>query len=573
MKCLLIALAFLIPSLSFAEDAAELGEVVVTAGTNYQVQQNVSPYVFNSSIHLQETSPGMKSPYIGAFTGNQVDQTLNGIRMNNALFRSGPNQYYGWVPDSFVKSVRVSDGGNVGGTISRELGVTDSSVGYTFDSANQASTETGSYKGDLFGFAFSKTDTSNMRTAKGEIPHSSYNQLAFMATANWSLSDKTTLIYSKSDDLERTDKWNGGLRSSGVQAPSVYTYQLQEYTFLNHRIEHDSWQANFGYQNSVEHILDGTKKVQTDVKAYTVNASYWVTEALSLYSTNTFEDITYDNGVTAIAHDSYTTTKQGVRYNSRLAGLDVIVSGGLKQVAVSDLKGFSSPEGSVIVGKGGFFASLDYSTNSPSYSSLKQSTTTGRGTSVPNSSLTEENATTWRVGFKSAEFYVDTYYKHFANAFTSLTVAKNTYKPVNSGEINVVGATASVTKANLFDTGINFSTRLEFAYGKQRSSGVETPTSKTVPLTSYVKVDYKGIFAEWKYAPKDNLLSPSDLDDVRIYAYNTGYNVFNVGYSGSYSNVGYVVGVNNLFNDSGRVLGSSVSVGERSLFVAAKYRF
>ena len=80
---------------AFAAETAELATITVTADTNYQVHQKVDPVEFNSSVHVQETSPGMKSPYIGAFTGNQVDQTVNGIRMNNALFRSGPNQYYG----------------------------------------------------------------------------------------------------------------------------------------------------------------------------------------------------------------------------------------------------------------------------------------------------------------------------------------------------------------------------------------------------------------------------------------------------------------------------------------------
>lgn len=119
-----IFLIILVLSISYVssvyseEKQSEPTLVTAPGFTNYQVQQNVTPEVFNSSGHIQETAPGLKSPYVGIFTGNQVDQVINGIRFNNSLFRSGPNQYYSWIPDSFVNGITVSDGGNVGGTIS-----------------------------------------------------------------------------------------------------------------------------------------------------------------------------------------------------------------------------------------------------------------------------------------------------------------------------------------------------------------------------------------------------------------------------------------------------------------------
>lgn len=566
-----------IPITGYASIAEPLAEVVVTAGTNYQVQQTVPPELFNNSIHLQETSPGMKSPYVGVFTGYQVDQTINGVRANNALFRSGPNQYYGWVPDSFVQSVSVSDGGNVGGTISRQLGVAPSHVGLSFDTANRAAVKTGSYKSGIFGVAFSSTDTGNMRTTDGgEVPHSAYNQDAVLVEAAWSANNKTTFLRSRSTDIERTDKWNGGSRSSGYQAPSVYTYELQDYTFFSHQSVFDRAQFTVAYQDSTEHMLDGTKSVQTNVKAYTVNGAVWLTDAISLYSTNTYEAIKYDNGITSsTASDKYVTTKQGIRYNDQLLGFDVIASAGLKQVAVSDLDGFDSKEGSLIVGRNGFFGSVDLSSNAPNYSSLKQSKTSGRGVSIPNPDLKEEQATTWRLGYKQQGLYADVYYKHFTDALKSVTIAKNTYRPTNSGEIDVYGSTFTYSNPDVQGTGIGVLSRLELAYGNQTitdSTNTE-PTSKTTPLTAYGKVTYRGAFAELKYAPRATRLSASDDDDVRIYGHNDGYRLVNVGYVGSYDKFDYSIRLNNLFNNGGRVLGSSVDVGERSLVLAARYNF
>ena len=113
--------------------AVELKEVVVVSGTNYQVQQTIKdPKSYVNSARVQETSPGQLSPYVGPFTGNQVDQSINGIRVNNGLFRTGPNQYFGWVPLEFTKSISITDGGNIGGTIQRRIGVQSSHIGLSY---------------------------------------------------------------------------------------------------------------------------------------------------------------------------------------------------------------------------------------------------------------------------------------------------------------------------------------------------------------------------------------------------------------------------------------------------------
>ena len=556
-------------------DPASLEPVYATAGTNYQIQQQLSPETYERSSHIQETAPGLKSPYNGAFTGNQVDQTLNGIRMNNSLFRSGPNQYFSWVPSEFTTGVSLSDGGNVGGSINRTLGARDTSAGFSYNSANNGFSQNASYKGQMFEFAALNNDTGDLRTSDGTVPHSSYNQRALMANAFWNENNRTTIVYSESHDLDRTDKFNGGWRSTGYQAPSVYTWQLQQYLFANHELHYGGFGANLAYQDSTEHILDGTKLVRTNVKAYTANLSYAFNDNWSVYSTNTYEDIFYHNAVTADANDHYITTKQGVRYENDFGFAKLAASLGAKQVRVSDTDPFNTTEGSLILSRSGYFASFDRSSNAPGYAMLKQSTTSGKGTSVPNPSLREEQADTWRIGYSANGLYADVYYKRFTDALTSATIAKNTYKPVNGGGMDVYGSTLGYRNANVAGTGIGFAGRAEFTYGKADiyNSNLTEPVGKVPPYNLYAKADYKGYFAEWMYAPKDNLQSASDLDDVRIYAYNRGYNLANFGYGQTYKNIEYKATVFNAFNNNGRVLGSSANVPERSLILSMKYKF
>jgi hemoglobin/transferrin/lactoferrin receptor protein len=53
---------------------------------------------------LQKTSYGQSSPYLRGFTGFRTLALIDGIRLNNAVFRDGPNQYWGTVDPLSLQS-------------------------------------------------------------------------------------------------------------------------------------------------------------------------------------------------------------------------------------------------------------------------------------------------------------------------------------------------------------------------------------------------------------------------------------------------------------------------------------
>ncbi len=62
------------------------------------------------SVSLQKTGPGQASPYIRGLTGFHNVYLIDGIRLNNSVFRSGPNQYFSTIDALTIERLEVLRG-------------------------------------------------------------------------------------------------------------------------------------------------------------------------------------------------------------------------------------------------------------------------------------------------------------------------------------------------------------------------------------------------------------------------------------------------------------------------------
>ncbi len=78
----------------------------------------------NSGVFIQKTNHGGGSPFIRGLTGNQTLLLIDGIRLSNATFRYGPNQYLNTIDPYSIQNMEVLKGGGSVGYGSDALGGT-----------------------------------------------------------------------------------------------------------------------------------------------------------------------------------------------------------------------------------------------------------------------------------------------------------------------------------------------------------------------------------------------------------------------------------------------------------------
>lgn len=96
--------------------------------SDYQeMQPRTLPQWLNevTGVMVQKTAPGQNSPYLRGFTGFRTLLLIDGIRLNNSVFREGPNQYWTTVDPLSVDRLEVVKGpasvlygsDSIGGTV------------------------------------------------------------------------------------------------------------------------------------------------------------------------------------------------------------------------------------------------------------------------------------------------------------------------------------------------------------------------------------------------------------------------------------------------------------------------
>lgn len=86
--------------------STESGETTIERGTRSMAD---AVQVF-PSVMTQKTGYGQGSPYIRGFTGFQCLYLIDGIRLNNSVFRSGPNQYFNTIDPLMIERIELVRG-------------------------------------------------------------------------------------------------------------------------------------------------------------------------------------------------------------------------------------------------------------------------------------------------------------------------------------------------------------------------------------------------------------------------------------------------------------------------------
>jgi hemoglobin/transferrin/lactoferrin receptor protein len=212
-----------------------------------------------AGVAVQRTGPGQGAPIIRGLIGSAVLVVVDGMRLNNSLFRPAPNQYTALVDPLAISRVEVTRGPGsalfgsdaIGGVINvisrlprfegeewtREASVT--TVGATADASivGRVTAATGR-RGSGIAVGTTLQHHGDLRGGGGEMQEpSSYNSFAADATAHVEHGKNATtawLQFVEQPSLPRTDEMRAGF---GQETPgsAVFRYQPSRRSFAHVR--------------------------------------------------------------------------------------------------------------------------------------------------------------------------------------------------------------------------------------------------------------------------------------------------------------------------------------------------
>lgn len=77
---------------------------------NYQPRSTAEALIGVNGVFIQKTNHSGGSPFLRGLTGNQTLILVDGIRLNNATFRYGPNQYLNTIDAFTISKIEVAKG-------------------------------------------------------------------------------------------------------------------------------------------------------------------------------------------------------------------------------------------------------------------------------------------------------------------------------------------------------------------------------------------------------------------------------------------------------------------------------
>jgi len=218
------------------------------------------------SAMVQKTAYGQGSPYLRGVTGFRNLMLIEGIRLNNSVFRDGPNQYWNTVDPLSLDHQEVAMGpasvlygsDAVGGTLNA-MTVTppeyDGAPGWqrrlyyrgsTAEESHIGRVQVGGRPTEAFGFVggVSLKDFGDLHGGRkvGRQPHTGYTEQDFDLRFDWYADPDSVITFGQQsveqDDAWRTHKTIYGLDWEGLKKgdDKVHSYdQRRELTWIKGR--------------------------------------------------------------------------------------------------------------------------------------------------------------------------------------------------------------------------------------------------------------------------------------------------------------------------------------------------
>jgi len=208
----------------YSVDLIDARDIVDRFGRTLPELLNETPGVF-----VQKTAHGQGSPFIRGFTGYRNLALIDGIRLNNAAFRDGPNQYWSTIDPNSLRSLEVVKGQGsvlygsdaIGGTVNAltarpvyaESGFLNTSRVYgRLSSAEDSYTgrfETSVSETDKYGFliGFTRKDYGDLRTGgQQQNPKTGYDEWNLDMKGEIFLNEDTRLTFLH-QQVHQDDAW------------------------------------------------------------------------------------------------------------------------------------------------------------------------------------------------------------------------------------------------------------------------------------------------------------------------------------------------------------------------------
>ena len=241
--------AFVVPAMAHTLSAADVQGL-------YQSRTLPEALGEVPGVLVQKTSNGQGSPFIRGFTGFRNVLLIDGIRLNNSVFRDGPNQYWNTVDTFAASRIEVLKGpasvlygsDAIGGAVnvlsdvpaSARPGFSPRAL-YRYSNAESSDTVRGdlTYVDDRLratgGYTYKNYDDVEGGGSVGVQPRTGYDEQAANVRVEYDLTSRSTLLlgyqYVNQDDAWRTHRtiygngWNG--TTIGTDRELVFDQQRQ----------------------------------------------------------------------------------------------------------------------------------------------------------------------------------------------------------------------------------------------------------------------------------------------------------------------------------------------------------